>query len=201
MFCKQCEKETAGKNGFCLYCGEKFEKTKSRIPEYDLWENEKPVKNNKKRLILLGSAFALVMMLIFLIPMIDIDNQGYFRDTKWGMSMEQVRSSEKAEFIAATPDALFYEIDNLPGFEGKKTGVTYDFDAHGELMHGYYLLSFSESDINGKTLMNKLATGYEKIYGKDYATEDDSFTWFTDKSYIRIFYADEGGIIITFQSL
>jgi len=183
MFCNQCEKETDGKNGFCLYCGEKLGKARPRIPENDLFENEKPAKKNRQPLIIV-SVVTFVMILFFSIGMASNGIKGYFRDSKSVMSTEQVKDIEKSELIFEDPSLLYYEIDNLTGFEGETTGVTYSFNDQNKLTYGYYSLYFSESDQKWSTLMDNLAKEYEKIYGTDYAVEPKSFSWFTDKSYI-----------------
>ncbi|MGV8906090.1 MAG: hypothetical protein ACOH15_05790 [Acetobacterium sp.] len=219
MFCNQCEKETDGKNGFCLYCGEKLGKARQIIPESDLYENEKPTNKNKKSLIIISIVTMAVILFVSTRMASNVikgyfrdsesgistaqanDNEGYFRESEWGMSTEQVKAIEKSELIFTDPGILYYEIDTFPGFEGETTGVIYSFNAQDELTQGYYSLFFSESDIPEAQLMENLATEYEKIYGQDYAIEAKSFSWFTDKSYIRIFNVDEGGVIITFDKL
>lgn len=91
MFCQMCGKENSDQNTFCLYCGYNIAENKTERSKeiYIIITNF--LKNKKLVMIILG---IVLIILILALTSLKLDKNGYFRNTKWGMTLEQVKASE-----------------------------------------------------------------------------------------------------------
>lgn len=203
MFCPKCGKENSDQNTFCLYCGFKLvENGLARSKEKHI-QGIGFLKNKNLIMIIVG---ILVIILVLALANQNPDKNGYFRNTKWGMTIEEVKVSEKNEKsdfsnYSKEKQMLFYETSNLPFFKGNNAGITFSFNSKGELIEGTYNLFLKDTDLNSNEYLDDLIEVFKKKYGSNYEKKDvySSYIWTTSKSKIEIIYAGKEWIAINFE--
>ncbi len=129
-----------------------------------------------------------------------INDLDYFRNTKWGMTKDEVKNSETFdEQDEDDPNKLSYIVNDNLGFENADTYVTYTFDENDQTLVSASVL-FLGSDANQtKTMM--LLNKYRERYGE---YEDPGYLggkWVTNHSIIEISYVMDGVISVSYSDI
>ncbi|MAT38870.1 MAG: hypothetical protein CL946_04625 [Ectothiorhodospiraceae bacterium] len=101
-------------------------------------------------------------------PAPEQDGQPYdFRKTHWGMSKEEVKKNETAEFVGETDDALIYK-EKIGGLDSK---LVYMFK-EGKLRNSAYKFENEYSEVEDYINdYEKLKDAYTKKYGEPHSDE------------------------------
>lgn len=188
MYCGKCGKKVPDGYDYCMYCGAKIENK----------DITKRKKNHKKFIVIITLIVAICGGSFFFFQS-NAKNVGYLRNTRWGMSLSEVKNTEKGSNISNDNSTLIYLTDDNIGLEKINTTVSYSFD-NGKLNKGTILVFTKDSGKDDQTVLNNVLTAYRTQYGKEKKTEA-SYQWTTPKSQIEVAYVMEGSIMITYNEI
>lgn len=182
--CPECNKQISDSATVCPECGYPVAKLEKKDKVVDLF------KNHKKSVLIIGGIMALIIFLAGF--SIQSGKDGHFRNSQWGMTVEQVQAKEEK---AGSEDIRFDEEDSelsckdndLSFYQGRDAVIIYSFDAYGQLDSALYYL-WDNKDIDINILYNNVVAEYENKYGSDYIETPGYYetVWLTEKSTISV---------------
>lgn len=193
MFCGKCGNEVPEGNQYCIHCGNRFEDGQDIV----LNRVNQPHSKFKAIFIIIPILLIAIVGVLYFINPLGIGKEGYFRDTKWGMSVEQVEKSEKAEKHGEYSDNMLKFLDtNVKEIKGENCSVAYEFDRNDKLISGTLIMTFDDFKFNTQDLRDSFVKKYEKKYGECDSSTNYSYHWTTEKSEIEITVIQTGAIAI-----
>jgi uncharacterized protein YxeA len=189
MYCGKCGKKIPDGYEYCMYCGAKV-------------GNQNMVKKKKIFKIII-SIIALIVVIgggLFLYFQFSTKNFGYLRNTKWGMSLSEVKNTEKGNNISKDSSTLIYLTNDNVGLEKINTTVSYSFD-NGKLSKGAILVFTNETGKDSQTILDSILSAYRSLYGKEIEATGYSYSWITKKSRIEVDYVTKDSIMIMYNEI
>ena len=193
--CSECGSEISEKAQVCPKCGCPVDVSKEIIA------------TNKKKKIKKISIFVSVLLIIaiLIVTVVKIMNRpntdGYFSETRWGMTMEQVKKilGEDAT-INEDKDAVLYNYEDYEGKSGIDAMISCDCADDSLKKVTVFLTNGDDSSYTDSKLIDECTEDFNKLYGE---AEKDSITtfWNTPKSKIELSYLMDGFIIITYEDI
>lgn len=217
MYCRKCGENINQTDEFCLHCGSKVD---HEIEENKLQDgNEQSTKSvgisNEKQILKVHKKSKIKIFYI-LIPIIVLafvgalyfynlnGNDDYFRDSKWGMSIDEVIQKEGVTPDLVEEEKLLFILNKGKELEGVSStdvlnqGVTYTFDSNKKLTTGRHDLLLNEG-VSTNKVMSDLVIVFEKKYGNNHEDTGNSYTWKTRKSIITLQTSLERWIVISYK--
>ena len=185
--CPECGWEISDKAKACSHCG------------YPL-NSHKNTATTSKRIVLSLLALVALGIIVFLVLSKSIDNSDYFRNTRWGMSKEEVKKSEinSVSLPQENDDMLnFMTYDNfaVPDIECQ---VSYEFE-NDSLVSA--ILFVSSADLDQKKALEILDAYQDKFGEYEKLPYALGGVWKTAHSFIQVFYVSEGIAAITYKDI
>ena len=193
----------------CTECGSKVSTKASACPQCGCPVDIFLKVFNKKRKVKLkktGASIAAtaIFMIIFSLGIKSFERSnadGYYEDTMWGMTVEQVQKTIKGNLTLSKDNLSATEIiDDYDNAEGVEALVLYGFAENSLQKVSIYLTNSGESSYTDSRLIER----YEKKFNESYEkkNEDDIRTyWKADKSNLELIYLSEGVIVITYEAM
>lgn len=211
MFCPKCGKEISDESDFCNFCGYEIDPNISAInssAEEDVKEeilkkhiNEYPKDVNKKKfkkliaVLLVCSVLIISLSLVYLLPVNSKVESGYFQDTKWGMSLEEVKKTlpETIEEKVLSEDMIVLYVDikeyDIPVLKGLSAGaISYTFKE--DLLTLVTVLTAIRSD-EAEDYENAIITDFNQKYGEYSISNNGFYEWQSEKSSITMIVGDD----------
>ena len=197
MFCGKCGKQDQAGYEFCMNCGTKFEHSNTNN-EIQVETILNPKNKMQKKVFIAVLLIAIVSIAIFIgVDLLGQDN-GYVRDTTWGMNVGEVVDSEDIEpMLPYDGDGtLSYLVSDFEGLDGNESMLTYTFDSD-------ILVSSTTAmtDDNAYKIADELKELYIKKYGDMVEDNGYKYSWETEKSVIEIVMFLDEVLMITFTDI
>lgn len=193
MNCSECGNRVSSRAITCPNCG---------CPvDISLEVKHQKRRLKLKRIVITTILLVFLIITIFLVikhfnrPNID----GYYVNTKWGMTIEQVQNKLKGKSALSKDNlAVTESIKNYEDIEGVDALVLYDCDENSLHKVSIYLTNSGESSYTDSRLIEKYENKFNELYKKE--NEDDIGTcWKAKKSKVKLIYLSDGLIVITYE--
>lgn len=193
--CSECGSDVSEKASACPKCGCPIDAIKEIIV------NQK--KKKTKNIIKGVATFAVLALIIIAIVMfINRPNtDGYYQDTKWGMSIKQVKKElGHGAKIIEDKESVINTIEDYEGKTGIDAMISCDFKDESLQKVTLFLTNGENSLYTDSKLIDEYTARFDKLYGE---SEQDGFTtfWNSPKSRIEIFYFTDELIIISYEDI
>ncbi len=193
----------------CLECGSSISEKASICPKcgcpIDITVNSiKRKKIKTRKIILLGIAGVLFLLMLIAVG-IKLSNRpdksGYYHDTKWGMSVEQVKGIlDGNPIINEEKETVINSVDTYDDIQGIDAIESYDCAGNSLNKVTVYLTNTGESSYTDSRLIDKYENLFTKLYGQK--KEDGINTyWETTKSKVSIIYLSDRLIVLTYENI
>lgn len=129
-----------------------------------------------------------------------LNANGYYKNTIWGMTIEQVQKTIKGNLTLSKDNLSATEIiDDYDDMEGVGALVIYSCAENSLQKVSIYLTNSGESSYTDSRLIERYENKFNELYEKE--NEDDIGTyWKTQKSRLDLIYLSEGLILITYEA-
>ncbi len=161
-------------------------------------------KPSAKAMIISASVLAVIAVGVFLLIRFVLPNnaEGYYKDTKWGMTFAEVKEKVPQTAIFSPKGNLIgLTIDNYDGQENADAIVTYDFESDS-LYNVMILITSTSSD---STMMQQIFDFHKqdliKKHGNYSEPEKNFLVWTTSKSEIELVYYNSKTVILDYKDL
>ena len=204
MYCNKCGRQIIDNSEFCSFCGSKIS---GDVTPLETANQNREIKNKKQMIIIFSISAIIIITAFILMYTFLIKDQGYFRNTKWGMTFEEVEKVETNQ-ITRIGDTVSGEVTDALGFEGNTVLVGYNFDDNGKLVSASYVISGVVDDIidrdNAISVFAYASDVYSKKYGKpnDEYLQNGVLSWETKNSKITMILLsnkNESAIMIRYE--
>lgn len=150
-------------------------------------------------LILLSFIIIIIFLVVKYFNFSNTD--GYYENTKWGMTIEQVQNKLKGKSsLSKDKIAVTESIENYDDIEGVDALALYDCDENSLQKVSIYLTNSGESSYTDSRLIERFENKFNELYEKE--DEDDiGAYWKTKKSKVELIYLLDGLIIITYEDI
>ena len=204
MFCGKCGKQSPEGYEFCMGCGSILEMDQQDLTISKQEGTIKTVKNKSYiNIIVSVVSIILIAVCVFLGLKMFSRDQGYMRDTKWGMTVEQVMQSERSEPSSPLNEDGFlsYKVTDIEGAEGLSATLNYKF-TNGRLT--FAIAGITTDQVEKASI--PIIKLYSEKYGDaiDYSQVTDSLevhTWATQKSSIELSFFTTGLLMMSFTDI
>lgn len=206
MYCNKCGQQIIDNSEFCSFCGSKIS---DDVTPLETSNPNREIKNKKHMIIIFSISAIIIITAFILMYTFLIKDQGYFRNTRWGMTFEEVENVETNQ-ITRIGDTVFGEVTDALGFEGNTVLVGYNFDDNGKLTSASYAISAKVDDIinrgNAESVFEYASNIYSKKYGKpnDEYLQNGVLSWDTKNSTITMILLsnkNESAIMIRYEDI
>lgn len=149
-----------------------------------------------------GTTVLMILIIIFFLGAKYFDRlntDGYYKNTIWGMTIEQVQKTIKGNLTLSKDNLSATEIiDDYDNVEGVDSLVLYGFVENSLQKVSIYLTNSGESSYTDSRLIERYESKFNELYEKE--NEDDIGTyWKADKSNLELIYLSEGFIVIIYE--
>lgn len=190
--CSECGADISEKASVCPKCGCPAVISKEII----LNQKKEKTKNIMKGVIVFAVLAIIVITVFILISRPNTD--GYYKDTRWGMSIAQVKK-EMGDGAIIDEDAVLNTIEDYDGKAGIKALISCDCTDDSLQKVTLYLTYDDDSSYTDSDLMNEYKESFDKLYGKS-EEADGIITWDTSKSRIELYFINKL-VFITYENI
>lgn len=193
--CSECGSSISEKASICPKCGCPIDVTVDSL-------KRKKIKMKKLILLVIVGVLCLSALIVLGIKLLNRpDKSGYYQDTKWGMSIEQVKGKiEGNPTINEEKETILNSVDVYDDIQGIEAIELYDCTNDSLCKVTVYLTNTGESAYTDARLIDKYENLFTKLYGEK--KEDGINTyWVTTKSKVSIIYLSDGLIVITYEDI
>lgn len=194
IMCSECGSDISDKASVCPKCGCPVDVSKEII-----------IKHKRKiiKKIAIG-IMALIVVAIIVAIIIKIVSRpktdGYYGDTKWGMTAEQVKNLLGDEATISEEDTVLISYEDYEGKNGIDALIMYDCTDNSLKEISIILTNGDDSSYTDSKLINECTEELSELYGE--AQEDLITTsWNTPRSKIELTHIIDGMVIITYKDI
>lgn len=193
--CSECGSDISEKATECLKCGCPMSVIKDNISK------AKKAKR-KKIMVILSLIVAVIIIICIIAKLINQPNKsGYYQDTKWGMTTEQLKQKLGDDVIVNDEKKTILLVkDDYDGKVGIDAMISYDCDGDSLKKITVMLSNGDDSSYTDSKLIDEYAKELDSLYGE--SLNDGIITyWETLKSRIELTYLMDGVIILSYEDI
>ena len=188
MICRNCGKFVFDQDKFCPNCGTKMAAPETKNAPPPESRHEPAHRLFIKATIVVVLAFILLLLFIFIIDLGETSTNmkyGFYGNTKWGMTKEEVINKDKlSNFKPEIRDTTIrYTKIYSPGVSAL---ITYTFTEENALECVEMEIQSVDGKHTNEDITTELITRYIDLFGQEYTFNNISYLWETENSKITI---------------
>ncbi len=188
MICKNCGKFVFDQDKFCPNCGTKTAAAEAKNAPPPENRHEPAHRLLIKATIVVVLAFILLLLFIFIIDLGETSTNmkyGFYGNTKWGMTKEEVINKEKLSNFKPEIEntSICYTKTYSPGVSAL---ITYSFTKENALECVEMEIQSIDGKHSKEDITTELITKYVDLFGQEYTFHNASYVWETENSKITV---------------
>lgn len=149
----------------------------------------------KKGLIVIAGVILIVIFVIFAVT---LNNKYDFRKTNWGMTIEEVSKTESAVNTSSKSNELYYRLSDNYLLEGILTHTIYEFTGENHTLSKVRIGIFGDEFDTDYFL--ELVRTFKEEYGECVSQKGAfEFVWEVDDTRITLYCLTDGSIEVTYE--